>query len=183
MPMREGRDGALRSANPWALAGLFVGAGVAGCLVRSALQQQYSFRGKSVLITGGSRGLGLEMSRLLAEEGANLVIVGRNAATLEAARAQLEGFGCVHVIPCGIDTQLFQPAPDAQRQKRNGHVPLIVCVARLAKVKRLTLLLFIRKTSQIPLPDRLVVVPDRHSQAAATTQRLYGVPLWPACIP
>jgi len=47
----------------------------------------------------------------------------------------------VHVIPCGIDTKLFQPAPDAQRQKRNGHVPLIVCVARLAKVKRLTLLL------------------------------------------
>lgn len=48
-----------------------------------------SFRGKTVLITGGARGLGLEMARLWAGEGANLALCSRTAADVKAAAEEL----------------------------------------------------------------------------------------------
>lgn len=51
---------------------------------------RYSFRHRAVLITGGSRGLGLELARLFAGEGADLALVARDPAELERARQQLE---------------------------------------------------------------------------------------------
>ena len=44
---------------------------------------------KTALITGASRGLGLELARALAQRGWRLVIDARSAADLEAARAEL----------------------------------------------------------------------------------------------
>ena len=44
---------------------------------------------KSALITGASKGLGLELARFLALQGYHLVITARGAAQLEAAAAQL----------------------------------------------------------------------------------------------
>lgn len=54
-----------------------------------------SFRldGKRACVTGGSRGLGFAMARGLAEAGADLVLVGRELATLETARATLAPTG------------------------------------------------------------------------------------------
>lgn len=50
---------------------------------------RYDLKGKVVLITGGSRGLGLAMARLLAAKGAKLVICARNTEQLENARMEL----------------------------------------------------------------------------------------------
>jgi short-subunit dehydrogenase len=44
---------------------------------------------KTVLITGGGAGIGLEMARLLAARGRRLVLVGRDAARLQAAADEL----------------------------------------------------------------------------------------------
>ena len=44
---------------------------------------------KTALITGGSRGLGLELARALAQRGWQLVIDGRGADALDVARAEL----------------------------------------------------------------------------------------------
>jgi short-subunit dehydrogenase len=49
----------------------------------------YQFEGKSVLITGGSRGLGLVLARQLAHEGANISICARDDQELERAREDL----------------------------------------------------------------------------------------------
>jgi 2-dehydro-3-deoxy-L-rhamnonate dehydrogenase (NAD+) len=49
--------------------------------------------GRVVLVTGGSRGLGLESARALAQRGARLVLVARSAAALEDASASLPGGG------------------------------------------------------------------------------------------
>jgi NAD(P)-dependent dehydrogenase (short-subunit alcohol dehydrogenase family) len=52
-----------------------------------------TLEGRLVLVTGGSRGIGLESARALARLGARLVLVARGAAALEAATASLPGGG------------------------------------------------------------------------------------------
>ena len=47
----------------------------------------------------------------------------------------------LRIIPCGVDTQLFQPNRLNGNQKLHPVLPLIVCVARLVPVKNLGLLL------------------------------------------
>jgi NAD(P)-dependent dehydrogenase (short-subunit alcohol dehydrogenase family) len=51
----------------------------------------YDFHGKSVLITGGSRGLGLIMARELALEGAKLTLIARDEDELDRAVRDLRG--------------------------------------------------------------------------------------------
>ena len=49
-------------------------------------------RDKHVLITGGSKGIGLACAQAFLDEGAKVTLVSRDAANLNAARARLQGF-------------------------------------------------------------------------------------------
>ncbi len=53
------------------------------------------FDGRRVLVTGGSRGIGLEVSRALARRGASVSIVARDRAAVEGAVTTLDGEGHV----------------------------------------------------------------------------------------
>lgn len=53
----------------------------------------FDFSGMVTLVTGGSRGLGLEMALALAERGADLVIASRKQDACESAAAQIESLG------------------------------------------------------------------------------------------
>jgi len=53
----------------------------------------FSLKGKRVLVTGSSQGIGLAMAEGLGQAGARLVINGRDKAKLERARAALVGKG------------------------------------------------------------------------------------------
>lgn len=56
-------------------------------------QSLFSLEGKTALITGGSRGLGLQLAEALGGYGARLIISSRKAADLEQARDQLRAGG------------------------------------------------------------------------------------------
>jgi NAD(P)-dependent dehydrogenase (short-subunit alcohol dehydrogenase family) len=77
---------------------LGVGAGaVAGFALLSG--PSFAFAGKVVLITGGSRGLGLVLARqLVHEHGAQVVLVARTADALDRAAQDLNAPGRVHTI-------------------------------------------------------------------------------------
>jgi 3alpha(or 20beta)-hydroxysteroid dehydrogenase len=55
----------------------------------------YGFAGQVAVITGAANGFGLAVASRLAEEGAKLVLVDRDAAALEAAAAKLGGLAVV----------------------------------------------------------------------------------------
>ncbi|GAA4461491.1 SDR family oxidoreductase [Nibrella saemangeumensis] len=84
----------------WGLAG--IGAVVAA---RSFIKQKrkIDFTGKTVVITGGSRGLGLVMARQFAKEGARLAICARDQEELDLAQADLEQYGgTVFTFACDL---------------------------------------------------------------------------------
>lgn len=57
------------------------------------VQQLFDLTGKTALITGGSRGLGLQMAHALGEAGAKVVISSRKSADLEQAVMALQDVG------------------------------------------------------------------------------------------
>ncbi len=58
-----------------------------------SVKKLFDLSGRVALITGGSRGLGLQMAEALGEMGARLAITARKADELAEARAHLEGLG------------------------------------------------------------------------------------------
>ena len=57
------------------------------------VQQLFDLTGKTALITGGSRGLGLQMAHALGEAGAKIMLSARKADELEHAVQQLQAAG------------------------------------------------------------------------------------------
>ena len=67
----------------------------------------FSLTGRTALVTGSVRGLGLEMARGLAGAGARVVLNGRDAGTLDAAAARLRDEG-LNVTAAAFDvTEAF----------------------------------------------------------------------------
>jgi len=67
------------------------------------VKQLFDLSGRTALITGGSRGLGLQMAEALAEMGARVALVARRADELEEARAHLKGKLGVDALPLAAD--------------------------------------------------------------------------------
>ncbi len=106
-------------------------------LLKSAFNRlsEYDLKDKTVLITGGSRGLGLVMAREFAREGSRLVLCARDEKELEQARLDLESLGAeVTVIPCDIRNQQDVKAMIAAIYTRFGAVDVLVNNAGVIQV-------------------------------------------------
>jgi len=57
------------------------------------IQQLFSLEGRMALVTGGSRGLGLQMAQALGEAGASVLLTSRKAGDLEESTALLKRNG------------------------------------------------------------------------------------------
>lgn len=86
----------------------------------------YGLDGKVAIVTGGSRGIGLDLARTLLEQGARVAICGRKQAGLDAAAAELDGGERLLAIPAHVAKEadvdrLFDQAVD-----RFGRIDVLV---------------------------------------------------------
>src|SRR3954464_397715 len=66
---------------------------------------KYRFAGRTVVITGGSRGLGLVLARRFAREGARLALIARHPDDLDRARDEVRRITEGGVYPCDVRSQ------------------------------------------------------------------------------
>src|SRR5688572_23470677 len=95
----ESNTSSLQEIAKWAAIG--AGAFLVANTIYKALNH-YDLNGKVVLVTGGSRGLGLVLARQLAAKGARLAICARTPEQLGQAHLELEGLGA-EVISMTVD--------------------------------------------------------------------------------
>ncbi len=94
-----------KSKTGWWLAAVGVGALAAYTTFKKS-RPAFDFQNKVVLITGGSRGLGLVLARTLTDEGAKIAVCARDADELKRAEADLNSRGAaVFQIVCDVRNQ------------------------------------------------------------------------------
>jgi len=115
---------------------LAAGAGAAWIAYRRyRARLRYDFRDKTVLITGGSRGLGLILARLFAGEGARIGICARDADELDRAFGDLSGRGAhVVTVPCDLTSPTRVEEMVAVVRQRLGPIDVLVNNAGIIQV-------------------------------------------------
>lgn len=90
-------------------------------------EQLFSLRGRTALVTGGSRGLGLQMAEALGELGARVVVSARKQQELDAAVEHLKARGIVASAIAADLAQDGQPAALAEAAMRElGQIDILV---------------------------------------------------------
>jgi NAD(P)-dependent dehydrogenase (short-subunit alcohol dehydrogenase family) len=95
----------------------------------------YVLLGKTVVITGGSRGLGLALAREVAAQGAQVVVCARDVDSLERARQSLEQLGAdVLAVPCDVTEPASTTELLRQVHERFGPVDVLINNAGVIEV-------------------------------------------------
>jgi NAD(P)-dependent dehydrogenase (short-subunit alcohol dehydrogenase family) len=117
---------------------LGVAVAVAGALASRALlrrARRFTFDGRTVLIAGGSRGLGLELARQLVDAGARVAILARTAADLEAAERELRARGGETIaLTCDVSRPEEVRSAVAHVLERFGCIDVLCNVAGIIQV-------------------------------------------------
>jgi short-subunit dehydrogenase len=119
---------------------VMVGAvGLGALMVAQAWRRReaYDFGAKSVVITGGSRGLGLVMARELADEGARLTLIARDEEDLERAADDIrtrQPFADVLTIVADLRRREDAERAIAQVMERYGRVDVLINNAGIIQV-------------------------------------------------
>lgn len=115
-----------------------VGAGLGMLMVANAVYHKltrFKTEGKVVLITGGSRGLGLVLAREFAKHGARLALCARSADKLELARQEISKTGAeVIALPADLTNQNEVKAVIHDVVRHYGSIDVLVNNAGIIKV-------------------------------------------------
>ena len=91
------------------------------------IQQLFDLKGKTALVTGGSRGLGLQLAHALGEAGARIMLSSRKAEDLEQAAADLQSAGIDArwiAADCAKESEIVRLADETLQ--RMGEVDILV---------------------------------------------------------
>lgn len=100
-------------------------AGIAG--VKALRSPKYRLDGRSVLVTGGSRGLGLLLAREFAARGCRVAICARDSEELERGAAQLRSFSPdVLTIPADVTIREEAELAVAKAHEQFGSIDVLV---------------------------------------------------------
>ena len=91
------------------------------------IQKLFDLTGRTALVTGGSRGLGLQMAHALGEAGAKIMLSSRKAEDLAEAAAELKAAGIDAdwiAADCAKEADIRMLADETI--KRLGHVDILV---------------------------------------------------------
>lgn len=91
------------------------------------IQQLFDLKGKTALVTGGSRGLGLQLAHALGEAGAKVMLSSRKAEDLIEAAAELKAAGIAAdwiAADCALEADIRALADETI--KRLGHVDILL---------------------------------------------------------
>lgn len=112
--------------------------GIGALLATRALVRRataYDLRGKTVLITGGSRGLGLVLAREFVRAGSRVALCARDAAELARAEADLQREGGIVITEVCDVTDLSQLVTTLENVHRQfGHIDVLVNNAGIINV-------------------------------------------------
>ena len=90
-------------------------------------QELFSLVGKTALVTGGSRGLGLQMAEALGEQGARLVLSSRKQADRDEAVAHLKAKGIeASAIAADLSKDEQVTAMVDEAMKRLGKIDILI---------------------------------------------------------
>ena len=93
------------------------------------------FKDASVVITGGSRGLGLELARLFAAEGSRLALLARDGDELERAASELNSQGAdVLTLTCDVGNQEAVEHAIASIIRERGRIDVLINNAGIIQV-------------------------------------------------
>jgi NAD(P)-dependent dehydrogenase (short-subunit alcohol dehydrogenase family) len=100
--------------------------------------RRIGFRGRSVVVTGGSRGLGLVMARLLAAEGARLTIAARDQDELQRAQEDLGSYAAnpegISIVRCDVGAREDAERLIHEASARFGTVDVLINNAGIIQV-------------------------------------------------
>jgi short-subunit dehydrogenase len=118
-----------------AVAAVYAGVRILG---KNSRRERLNFRDAVVLITGGSRGLGLAIAKDFGSQGARLAICARDLKELEEAKSILEEEGIsVNVFVCDVTKKSEIKTLVEHVLAQFGHIDVLVNNAGLIKVSPL----------------------------------------------
>src|SRR6202012_1413453 len=91
------------------------------------LRDLFELQGKVALVTGGSRGLGMQIAKGLGEMGAKIAIIARKGGELEEAKADLKKHGIdAFTVTNDLSKQEQIPALVDAVLERHGRIDILV---------------------------------------------------------
>jgi gluconate 5-dehydrogenase len=91
------------------------------------VKQLFDLTGKTALVTGGSRGLGLQIAQALGEQGASVVISARKQGELDEAVAHLNALGIeATAVAADLSRDVVIAPLVSETLNRLGHIDILV---------------------------------------------------------